>query len=204
MFTRILLLSVLTCGIGFGKEPPSAHKAAIPINSALQEIHDLCVQRTRLRIHHRTGHPRFAEIERRIDEIHHRKLREFQTVAKDACLECSEEPRFGQPSYGIILNATSVEDIAAGELLLFHGSRVYRTSGSFPKLTTKGEGWYFRPNVDIPKGTQLFVACIQDAPEEIENVKNGFMPNTNRARNPNRPYRTKIFGRDGKPLAPKP
>jgi hypothetical protein len=83
---------------------------------------------------------------------------------------------------------------------LFHAGRVYRTHGLIRKLTTTGTGWYFKPNVNIPEGTKFVVACIQDAPEEIQNVKSGFMPNSNRARQPDRPYRTEIFGRDGKPL----
>ena len=194
------LLSVFVCALGCGDETTAAPPKADSINAALQEIHDLCAERTRLRIHHRKGHPRFAEIERRIAEIHGQALSEFEAVATDAVLECSELPMYGQPSYGVILYATSSDDIAANELLLFHADRVYRTRGSFQKLTTTGEGWYFRPEVDIPQGSKFVVACIQDAPEEIENVRNGFMPNSDRARDPDRPYRTEIFGRDGKPL----
>ena len=194
------LLSVCFCVLAFADGDPAAATSTDSINTALQEVHDLCAERTRLRIHHRNGHPRFDEIDRRIAEIHGETLRELETVATNAALECSEEPLYGQPSYGVILYATSVDDITAGELLLFHADRVYRTGGSFRRLTTTGEGWYFRPNVGIPAGSRFVVACIQDAPEEIENVRRGFMPNTNRARNPNRPYRTEIFGRDGKPL----
>ena len=203
MTSNFLLLSVVACTLGFSAETPAVATKADRINAAFQEIHDLCAERTRLRIHHQKGHPRFAEIERKIAEIHDRALRQFETVATDAVLECSEEPKFGQPSYGVILYATAIDDITAHELLLFHADRVYRTSGSFRKLATTGEGWYFRPNVNIPKGCRFVVACIQDAPEEIENVKNGFMPNSDRARDPNRPYRTEIFNRDGKPLSPK-
>lgn len=87
-----------------------------------------------------------------------------------------------------------MRNIDANELLLFHGQWVYRTSGEFAALKSPGEGWYFRPNVDIPKGARFVVACHQDAPEEIANVKAGFMPNSDRARDPYRPYRTEIFG----------
>lgn len=201
MVRNFLLLSVAACAVGFGDETPAPTTEADSINTALQEIHDLCAERTRLRIHHREGHPRFAEIEGRIAEIHRRVLREFETVATDAALECSGEPLYGQPSYGVILYAASVDNITANELLLFHADRVYRTRGSFLPLATTGEGWYFRPNAEIPRGARFVVACIQDAPEEIENVRNGFMPNSDRARQPNRPYRTEIFGRGGKPLS---
>jgi hypothetical protein len=194
------LVSVFACALGFGDETSAAPTKTDSINAALQEVHDVCAERTRLRIHYRKGHPRFAEIERRLVEIHIQSLNEYEAVATDAALECSELPLYGQPSYGVILYATSIDDIAANELLLFHADRVYRTGTSFQKLATTGEGWYFRPKVDIRKGSKFVVACIQDAPEEIENVRNGFMPNSDRARDPNRPYRTEIFGRDGKPL----
>ena len=198
---NVLLMSMAVCAVGFGDETPDATNKADSINAALQEIHDLHAERTRLRIHHRKDHPRFAEIDREITEMHTRSLREFETVATNAALECSEEPGYGQPSYGIILYGTSIDDIATNELLLFHGGRVYRTHSSFPKLETTGAGWYFRPNVDIPKGSRFVVACIQDAPEEIENVRTGFMPDSDRARDPDRPYRTEIFSRNGKPFS---
>jgi len=200
MIRTFLLLSLLACRVGYGEEKPAAKTEVDPINTALQEVHDLGAERTRLRVHHREGHPRFAQIERRIAEIHDRALREYQTVATDAALDCSEEPRYGQPSYGVILFATSSDDIAAGELLLFHAGHVYRTRGRFRKLATTGAGWYFRPNVDIPKGTRFVVACIQDAPEEIDNVRKGFMPDSDRARDPKRAYRTQVFDRQGKPI----
>jgi hypothetical protein len=116
-----------------------------------------------------------------------------------ARLVYSEEPLYGQPSYGIILNARATEDIRENELLLFHAEGVYRTEGSFPKLTAgTGAGWYFRPNRDIPRASRFVVACIQDAPEAIQNVKNGYMPDSDRARDPSRAYNTQIFLRNGR------
>jgi hypothetical protein len=85
---------------------------------------------------------------------------------------------------------------------LFHAGGVYRTSGAFRPLRTTGEGWYFRPNATIPAGEKFVVSCIQDAPEETQNVKKGFMPNSSRARDPQRPYRTVIFDRHNKPIPP--
>ena len=206
MLPRFLLLWMVACGPAFGDETRTAATKGDPINKALQEVHDLCAERTRLRIYHPDpdGHPRFAEIEQRIAKIHDQTLRTFETVATDAILACSEEPRYGQPSYGVILYATAIDDIAANELLLFHGGRVYRTRGSFQKLATTGAGWYFRPNANIPNRTGFVVACIQDAQEEIENMKNGLPPDSDRARNPDRPYRTEIYRPDGKPVQPGP
>jgi len=187
------------------------------INEALREVHELLAERTRAKLkltYFRKNaetvdadgskteslKQRLTTIANRIEKIHNTELASFEKVAENAGLANSEEPRFGQPSYGIILYATSVRDIDANELLMFHGDWVYRTNGEFAALDSPSAGWYFRPNVDIPKGTRFVVACHQDAPEEIENVKQGYMPNSDRARSPNRPYRTEIFGRDGKPL----
>jgi len=185
----------------------------------LQEMHDLHAEQTRLDIKRRyfkrviEREPsrreaptaelrkideRMAQIRDRLGRIERSELGEFECVARNASLVCSEEPLYGQPSYGIILNANATADIRDRELLLFHASAVYRTKGSFPKLTTTGVGWYFRPNRDIPSGSRFVVACIQDAPEEIQNVKNGYMPDSDRARDPSRAYNTEIFIRNGR------
>ncbi len=195
-----VFLSLLTMGsVESGR---SADSDASHANRSLQEIHDLIAEQTRLRIYHSKSHPRNAEIERRIQAIHRDTLKEFEVVARDAALDCSEEPKFGQLSYGIILYATTDKAIVRDELLLFHGSYVYRTRGWFQPLKTSGEGWFFRPSTNIPAGSNIVVACLHDAPEEIQNVENGFMPNSNRARNPQRPYRTKIYHRSGKLFQP--
>ena len=186
----------------------------VPDTRVLQEMHDLRAELTRLDLRkrylrraskkERSGREaalaqlqkldeRIGEIQERLHNIHNNELRKFELVAKDAALECSEEPLYGQPSYGIILYATATSDINRNELLLFHAGAVYRTKGSFPRLTTTGVGWYFRPNQVVRKSERFVVACIQDAPEEIENVKRGYMPDSDRARDPARPYRTRIF-----------
>ncbi len=186
-----------------------------PTTAVLQEMHDLHAEQTRLDIKRRyfkrviEREPsrrqaataelqqideRIAQIQDRLEEIERSELGEFECVARNARLECAEEPLYGQPSYGIILYANATDDIRENELLLFHASAVYRTKGPFPKLTTgTGAGWYFRPNRDIPSGSRFVVACIQDAPEEIQNVKNGYMPDSDRARDPSRAYNTQIF-----------
>jgi hypothetical protein len=191
-----------------------------PTVAVLKEMHELCAEQTRLDIKKRyfkrviAREPsrreaataelqkideRIAQIQDRLDEIERSELAEFECVARNTKLECSEEPLYGQPSYGIILYANATEDIRKNELLLFHADGVYRTKRSFPKLTTgTGAGWYFRPNRDIPSGSRFVVACIQDAPEEIQNVKNGYMPDSDRARDPSRAYNTQIFLRNGR------
>lgn len=199
---------------------PGTPAACEPSSAAvLQEMHDLSAERTRLDVKRRyfkrsiEREPsrreastaqlqriddRIAQIQERLEAIKRSELGEFERVAHNAVLECAEEPLFGQPSYGIILYANATGDIRENELLLFYASAVYRTQGSFPKLTTTGAGWYFRPNRDVPSGSRFVVACIQDAPEEIRNVKNGYMPNSDRARDPSRAYNTQIFVRNGR------
>jgi hypothetical protein len=192
-----------------------------PISAVLQEMHDLLAEQTSLKLERRyleqftkEGSPenpqnkselqqveaRYAETVSRLETIHRNELGQFERVADGAGLFCQEEPFYGQPSYGIVMYAFSTRDIAANELLLFHAGGVYRTAGTFRPLTTTGNGFYFRPNANIPKESRLVAACIQDAPEEIQNVKNGFMPDSNRARDPQRPYRTQVFGKDDKPI----
>jgi hypothetical protein len=196
---------------------------AAPTPTVLQEMHDLRARRTRLEIRKRylgqsaeraaqqeapgtrelrQFDDRLNVIAERLETIHKSELGQFERVAEQAVLLCNEEPMYGQSSYGIILHAVAVRPIETKELLLFHAGGVYRTSGTFQKLTTTGVGWYFRPNAPVLKGEKFVVACIQDAPEEIQNVKNGFMPDSNRARDPSRPYRTQLFGSDDQPIPP--
>lgn len=197
---------------------PVAPKA--PTAAVLRETHNLRAEHTRLDVRRRyfvrsiKREPtrreaataelqqidqRIAQIQDRLEEIERSELGEFECVARNAVLECAEEPLYGQPSYGIILYADATDDIREDELLLFHASAVYRTKGSFPKLEKgTGAGWYFRPNRDIPSGRRFVVACIQDAPEEIQNVKNGYMPDSDRARDPSRAYNTQIFLSNGR------
>lgn len=194
-----------------------------PSQAVLQEMHDLLSEQTRLKWergyfeqfkkdgslddpHKRSElqrvEARYAETVRRLETIHRKELGQFERVADGAGLFCQEESIYGQPSYGIVMYAFSTQDIATNELLLFHADGVYRTAGTFRPLTTTGNGFYFRPNANIPKESRFVVACIQDAPEEIQNVKNGFMPDSNRARDPQRPYQTQVFGKDDKPIPP--
>jgi len=201
-------------------EPETPVACERPTVAVLQEMHDLSAERTRLDVKRRYFErsakrepsrreastaqlqridERIAQIQDRLEAIERSELGEFERVARNAVLGCFEEPLYGQPSYGIILFANAAGDIRENELLLFHAGAVYRTKGSFSKLTTgTGEGWYFRPNRDISSGSRFVVACIQDAPDEIRNVKNGYMPDSDRARDPSRAYNTRIFVRNGR------
>ncbi len=229
MSKSTILLGFLV-GLVCGCSRPHAEVAAVSVSDAgpsrdvLQEMHDLLSERTRVTLEQRYFQQfvvnesptnesetstelkrievRLSEIATRLDTIHRNELEPFERVAERAGLACHEEPLFGQPSYGIILYGVATGDISAGELLLFHAEGVYRTTGSFRPLAPNGQGFYFRPNANIPKGERFVVACIQDAPEEIENGKNGFMPDSDRARDPRRAYRTQVFGRDGEPISP--
>jgi hypothetical protein len=91
-----------------------------------------------------------------------------------------------------VLFATARRDIRKGELLLYHAPGIYRVRDSRPKLTTKGECWYFRPDRDIKTGQRVTIARVYDAPEEIALAAQGLFPLTDRARDPERPYNTKI------------
>jgi len=200
-------------------EPGTPVACEAPTAAVLQEMHDLSAEHTRLDIRRRYFErslkrepsrreastaqlqrieERIAQIQDRLEAIERSELGEFERVARNAVLACTEEPLYGQASYGIILHANAAGDIRENELLLSYAGAVYRTKGSFPKLTTTGAGWYFRPNRDIPSGSRFVVACIQDAPEEIRNVKNGNMPNSDRARDPSRAYNTQIFVKNGR------
>ncbi|MCM2373426.1 hypothetical protein [Aporhodopirellula aestuarii] len=227
-YPKSMLLCVVLAGVVCGCSQRHAEVDAVsetaPSPAVLQEMHDLLSERTRATLKRRYFAQftdddssakkseasdelkqiefRLAEIATRLETIHRNELGPFERVAEGAGLECHEEPLYGESSYGIILYAVATGDISAGELLLFHAEGVYRTTGSFQPLTTDGQGFYFHPNANIPKGERFVVACIQDAPDEIENVKNGFMPDSDRARDPRHAYQTRVFGSDGEPIPP--
>ncbi|MEZ5940942.1 MAG: M56 family metallopeptidase [Planctomycetaceae bacterium] len=198
-------------------------------NKALQELHALLAERTKLKLVKKYHEQflkeddkndtagrraernkarseliriadRFDQIAGRIVDLHASELQNLEPVAEHAVLECSEEPRYGQPSYGVIVYALSTQPIAADELLLFYGEHVYRIKGEPFTLKTKSQGFYFRPNVSVAAHTRFVVSCIQDAPEEIENVRKGFMPNSDRARDPQRAYRTELYHPQGQKM----
>ncbi|MBN2130031.1 MAG: hypothetical protein JW741_11070, partial [Sedimentisphaerales bacterium] len=165
------------------------------INASLQRHHDLAAEHTRLLIYRNAGTPAEQERKRKqieenrrlAAEIEKNELDGYERVATDAT-----EPCFEEDNYAIKVTGKATHDIRANELLLLHADGVFRTMGTFPKLTTTGRGWYFRPDRAIPRGKWFVAKCIQDAPEEIENVKRGFMPGSSRARDPARAYRTQV------------
>ncbi|MCA9031689.1 MAG: M56 family metallopeptidase, partial [Planctomycetaceae bacterium] len=209
--------------------PGESGTAAEAFNKALQELHDLLARRTRLKLE-KKFHEQFLKkndengslgqrsernkarneliriaegldhIAHRIVELHNGQLRDLEPVAENAALECSEEPRYGQPSYGVIVYASTTKPISQGELLLYYGESIYRIKGKPFTLTTTGAGFYFRPNIEVPTNTSIVVSCVQDAPEEVENVRKGFMPNSDRARNPENWYRTVLYHPSGQTI----
>ncbi|WP_442508636.1 protein kinase domain-containing protein [Novipirellula sp. SH528] len=203
--------------------------AGFPSDAVLQEIHDLLAEETRLKVdlryvqqfleggklftktdasqnlenarREKLIEARQQEITNRLKVIHESELGDLRRVAENATLECSEEPHYGQPSYGVIVYAKTRDRIQKDELLLFHAGSLYRTRGTIRPLRTTGNGFFLRPNVAIPADRHIALACIQDAKEENENVKNGIMPDSDRARNPSRAYRANVFDRQsGKPI----
>lgn len=207
-------LAVLLCVAGvyiavilLGDNVPRTEPAA-PTDSVLQEMHDLRAELTRLelkirhyksaierepnqRAKHQAKHDELSErvvaIHNRIESIRETELPEFERVTSYAALDCSEEE-----SYAIVVYASATVRIEKDELLLFHAGDIYRTSGEFTPLKTTGAGLFFRPDREIAANKKFRVFCIQDAPEEIENVKNGFIPDSDRARKPNRAYETEV------------
>jgi serine/threonine protein kinase len=207
----------------------SQEATGFPSDAVLQEMHDLLAEETRLNLDLRYVQQfleggklydeadisrkqqnarrkeqletRLQEITNRLKLIHESELGELRKVAENASLECSEEPLYGQSSYGVIVYAQTTERIQMDELLLFHAGALYRTRGTICPLRTTGSGFFLRPNVGIPADRHIALACIQDAEEENENVNNGFMPDSDRARNPSRAYRANVFDRQsGKPI----
>jgi hypothetical protein len=203
-------VAVILSGDNAPRSKPVAvdEKPAVPTDSVLQEMHDLRAELTRLdlklryyksvikrepkqRADHEEKHKKVSEqivaIHNHIETIQETELPGFERVTAYAALDCSEEE-----SYAIILRASATARIAKDELLLFHAGDIYRTSGEFTPLKTTDAGFYFRPDREIAANKKFRVFCIQDAPEEIENVKNGFMPDSDRARKPNRAYQTQV------------
>ena len=94
---------------------------------------------------------------------------------------------------GLITNQSGRDRRRRSDIdLLYHAPGIYRVKDSKPKLTTKGECWYFRPDRGIKKGQRMTIERVYDAPEEVALEAKGFSPLTDRARDPERPYNTKI------------
>jgi hypothetical protein len=157
--------------------PTGKGKAAPP--DRMQELFDLSVRRHKLQFDLDTVTKLLAKAEKE-------QMAGFDRVATPTGSDYWESI-----SDNVVL-ARATADIKAGELLLYHAPGIYRVKDAKPKLTTKGECWYFKPDRDIAAGQAFTIELIHDAPEELANVKAGFMPHTDRARDPARAYTTKI------------
>jgi hypothetical protein len=160
-----------------GQPPAGKDKAAPP--DRLQELFDLAVRQQKLRSDLDVVTKLLAKAEKE-------QMAGFDRVATPTGSD------YWESISDNVVQATSTSDIKAGELLLYHAPGIYRVKDVKPKLTTKGECWYFKPDRNISAGRAFTIELIHDAPEELANVKAGLAPHTDRARDPARAYTTKI------------
>ncbi len=160
--------------------------AETPSPEGRQKLFDLSAERNKLALERELVAKRLAEIDQRIAELEKVEFAQFERVANPTGSD------YWESISDTVLFAIASQDIRKGELLLYHVPGIYRVKDAKPKLTTKGECWYFRPDRDIKKGERITIERVYDAPEEIALVAKGFAPATDRARDPARPYHTKI------------
>lgn len=150
-----------------------------PDTGAMQELFDLRVRQTRLKLE-------LDYVEKRMAALEKEQFARFDRVADPIGSE------YWESVSDMVLKAKANQNIRSDELLLYHAPGIYRVGDSRPKLRTKGECWYFRPDRDIRKGEEFSVVLVYDAPEELELKAKGFFPLTSRARDPERAYKTEI------------
>ena len=174
-------VGLLAAVTALAAEPVPAGKAA-PTPDGMQEAFDLSVRQKRLRLE-------LDGVEKLLAKAEKEQFAGFERVATPTGSDYSELLSDN------VVYARATRDVRAGELLLYHAPGIYRVKDVRLKLTTKGECWYFRPDRAIAAGREFTIELIHDAPEEIANVAKGFAPHTDRARDPDRAYKTKIFTR---------
>lgn len=157
--------------------PPGRGKAPAP--DGMQQLFDLAARQQKLRFDLQT-------VTKLVERAEKEQMGGFDRVGTPT------ETEYWESISDNVVRATATADVRAGELLLYHAPGLYRVKGARPKLTTTGECWYFKPNRDIPTGGTFVIELIHDAPEELANVKAGLSPHTDRARDPERAYATKI------------
>ena len=185
---RTLLAVLLTAVVGVtvaltwphavaAGQPPGKDKAAPP--DRMQGLFDLAVRQQKLQFD-------LAVVTKLLEKAEKEQMAGFDRVATPTGSD------YWESISDDVVRATATADIKAGELLLYHAPGIYRVKDVRPKLTTKGECWYFKPDRDIAAGKAFAIELVHDAPEEIANVKAGFAPHSDRARDPGRAYATKI------------
>lgn len=164
--------------------------ADAPTPRGRQELFDLSVQRNKLALERELLDRRLAALDRRLAEAEKVEFAGFDRVADPTGSD------YWESISDTVLFATARQDVRKGELLLYHSPGIYRVRDARPKLTTKGECWYFRPDRDVAEGQRVTIVRVYDAPEEIALEAKGLSPHTDRARDPGRPYHTKVTVRN--------
>jgi hypothetical protein len=168
----------------FAHWPLAAADASGP--EGRQELFDLSAQRNKLALERELIDKRLAVINQRLAELEKVEFGGFERVADPTGTD------YWESISDTVLFATAKQEIGKGELLMYHAPGIYRVKDLKPRLSTKGECWYFRPDRNIKKGERMTIELVYDAPEEIALIAKGFFPLTDRARDPERPYNTKI------------
>lgn len=186
LFTIVLVaVSAVACASSFllnaaAAQPDTAGKGkAAPTTTGMQELFDLSTRRNKLQFE-------LQVVENLIEKTEKEQFAHFERVATPTGID------YWESISDNVVFAKATKEIAADELLLYHSPGIYRVKDSKPKLSTKGECWYFRPDRKIAAGQAFTIELIHDAPEELANVKQGFAPHTDRARDPARAYKTKV------------
>ena len=157
----------------------AATTACAQTSQGRQELFDLSAKRARLQLE-------LAMTDKRLAGLESEEFADFDRVADPTGTD------YWESISDTVLFATACEDIRKGELLLYHAPGIYRVKDVQPKLTTKGECWYFRPDRDIAQSDRFTIVLVYDDPEEIALQAKGFFPLTDRARDPGRPYTAEI------------
>ena len=160
--------------------------ADAPSSEGRQELFGLSAQRNKLALERELIDRRLAALDKRLAELEKVEFAGFDRVADPTGTD------YWESISDTVLFATARQDIRKNELLLYHAPGIYRVNDVKPKLTTKGECWYFRPCRAIAKSQRFTIVLVYDAPEEIELKAKGFFPLTDRARDPDRPYTAEI------------
>jgi hypothetical protein len=159
------------------EQPDTGKTASSPSN--MQEAFDLSARRNKLLLE-------LQNVEKRLEKAEKEAFAGFERVATPTGSD------YWESISDNVVYAKAMRDIQKDELLLYHAPGIYSVKGLKPKLMTKGECWYFRPDRKIAAGQAFTIELIHDLPEEVEKVKKGFAPHTDRARDPARAYGTRI------------
>ena len=115
-------------------EPQAVEKdKPAPSPSGMQALFDLSVKRNKLQFE-------LQVVERLLEKAEKEQFASFERIATPTGSD------YWESISDNVVFAKATKEIAANELLLYHSPGIYRVKESKPKLTTKGECWYFRPD----------------------------------------------------------